>query len=377
MEQGHCNDDTGNDAMERSTAWIPALERARLHTMPSALITGGSGFFGGLLKRHLLREGWACVNIDLVQDEDRHAALASIRGDIRDVKLLDDVFSKHRFDAVFHCAAVLAHGSPKKDFLWTSNVDGTRNVAAVAARHGVQSMVYLSSNCLWGESMGRPITEADPPHPIELYGRSKWEGEKALEPFRNHLHITTIRCPTIMDAERLGLLAILFEFIADGRKVWVVSKGDNSYQFIYAGDLINACIKSLSMTSSETFHIGSDDVQSLRDVYAYVCKKAGTGARIASLPKSLTLLGMRLAYWLGCSPLGPYHYKMIAESFEFDTSKIKRMLSWEPTLKNEEMLWKAYEYFATHREELKHREHASAHRQPAKMGIIRLLKWLS
>lgn len=345
--------------------------------MPAALITGGSGFFGGLLKRHLLGQGWQCVNLDLVQDTDTHPHLLSIKGDIRDRPLLENIFENHHFDAVFHCAAVLAHGSPDKNFLWTSNVDGTHAVAEAAAKHRVPSMVYLSSNCLWGESMGRPITETDPPHPIELYGRSKWEGEKVLEPFRDRLHITVIRCPTIMDAERLGLLAILFEFIADGKKVWVVGKGDNRYQFIYAGDLITACLSSLSLTSSEIFHIGSDDVKSLRDVYAYVCAKAGTGARIASLPKFLTLLCMRIAYWLGCSPLGPYHYKMIAESFEFDTGKIKRMLSWHPTLRNEEMLWRAYEYFALHREELKHRANASAHRQPAKMGIIRLLKWLS
>ncbi|OIO55532.1 NAD-dependent epimerase [Candidatus Peregrinibacteria bacterium CG1_02_54_53] len=345
--------------------------------MPSALITGGSGFFGGLLKRHLLKQGWECTNIDLVKDEDQDPALTSIQGDIRDKSLLETVFGANRFDSVFHCAAILAHGAPDKRFLWTSNVDGTRNIAEAAARHGVKSMVYTSSNCLWGESMNRPIREDDPPHPIELYGRSKWEGERVLEPFQNHLNITSIRCPTIMDAERLGLLAILFEFIADGRKVWVVGKGDNRYQFIYAGDLIAAFQKATELTSSEILHIGSDDVKSLRDVYEYVTTKAGTGARIASLPKLPTLFGMRIAYWLKCSPLGPYHYKMIAENFEFDTSKIKRMLSWQPTLRNEEMLWKAYEYFAQHREELKHRSNASAHRQPAKMGIIRLLKWLS
>lgn len=345
--------------------------------MPSALITGGSGFFGGLLKRHLLREGWECVNLDLVKDGDTHPQLTSIQGDIRDHALLKTIFGKQHFDAVFHCAAVLAHGTPDKNFLWTSNVDGTRAVAEAAARHGVRSLTYTSSNCLWGEGMGRPITEADAPHPIELYGRSKWEGEKALEPFRDHMAITVIRCPTIMDAERLGLLAILFEFIADGKRVWVVGNGKNRYQFIYAGDLIAAFMQSLSLTSSETFHIGSDGVRPLRDVYDFVCKKAGTGARIASLPKLPTLLGMRAAYWLKCSPLGPYHYKMIAEDFEFDTRKIKSSLGWQPTLSNEEMLWKAYEYFATHREELQHRQNASAHRQPAKMGIIRLLKWMS
>jgi len=47
-------------------------------------VTGGSGFFGGVLKRRLLAEGFAVTNIDLVRDEDVHEALTSIQGDLRD-----------------------------------------------------------------------------------------------------------------------------------------------------------------------------------------------------------------------------------------------------------------------------------------------------
>ena len=80
---------------------------------------------------------------------------------------------------------------------------------------------------------------------------------------------------------------------------------------------------------------------------------------------------------LGLSPLGPYHYKMIAEDFEFDTAKIKRELHWQPTLTDEEMLWKAYEYYHDHAREIHERKEASAHRKCSPMGIIRLLKWFS
>ena len=86
---------------------------------------------------------------------------------------------------------------------------------------------------------------------------------------------------------------------------------------------------------------------------------------------------MKLAYALGVSPLGPYQYKMIAENFVFDTSKIKEKLHWKPSTTNEEMLWKAYEYYHAHRDMLEARTDVSAHKQPAKMGIIRILKWLS
>jgi len=86
---------------------------------------------------------------------------------------------------------------------------------------------------------------------------------------------------------------------------------------------------------------------------------------------------MKIAYALGLSPLGPYQYKMIAGNFMFDTSKIKEKLHWQPTTTNEEMLWKAYEFYHSNRKMLEQQTDVSAHKQPAKMGVIRLLKWLS
>ena len=69
------------------------------------LVTGGSGFYGGVLKRRLLNEGFAVTNIDLVQDPDTHPLLTSVQGDIRDASLLQRVFGEHQFEAIFHCAA--------------------------------------------------------------------------------------------------------------------------------------------------------------------------------------------------------------------------------------------------------------------------------
>jgi UDP-glucose 4-epimerase len=343
----------------------------------NVLITGGAGFFGELLKNKLLSDGVACVSIDLEKDRTSHPGLTSVQGDIRDTDLMARVFSQDRFDAVFHCAAILAHSVKDKKYLWSCNVDGTRTVAELAGKHGVPKIVFTSSNCLWGKGFGRPVTEDDPPDPVEIYGRSKWEGEKILAGFTDALDVVTIRCPTIMDEGRLGLLAILFEFIDEGRKVWVVGGGRNKYQFIYAGDLIDACVKAVAYSGSGTFNIGSDDVKSFREVYNYVIDRAGNTARVASLPTGPTIALMKLAYALKLSPLGPYQYKMIAEDFIFDTSKIKRELGWKPTLTNEEMLYKAYLYYHEHRADIQSRTGVSAHKQAARMQIIKLLKWLS
>src|SRR5579885_2761908 len=97
--------------------------------MKTVLLTGGSGFFGGLLKQRLLDDGYRCVNLDLLPDEAKHPNLVSIQGDIRDRALLERIFSEHSFDGILHIAAILAHGDIDEKDLWTSNVDGTRNLA--------------------------------------------------------------------------------------------------------------------------------------------------------------------------------------------------------------------------------------------------------
>jgi UDP-glucose 4-epimerase len=342
------------------------------------LVTGGSGFFGGILKNRLLAEGFSVVNIDLVADPDQHAQLKSIRGDIRDTALVDQLFAEQHFDAVLHCAAMLAHEKIDDATLWSSNVDGTRILAEAARKHGVKSLVFTSSNCLWASNAGRPVREDDPPAPVELYGRSKLAAEQVLQQYQNDLAVIIIRCPTIIDSGRLGLLAILFEFIDEGRKVWVVGDGSNRYQFIYAQDLATACLQAMDYGQSDLFHVGSDDVPTLREVYEAVIRAAGTGARVACLPQRATIAAMKLAHILGVSPLGPYHYRMIAEDFVFDTSHIRERLGWRPTLTNQQMMVKAYLYYSERRKEIDARgEEVSAHSRPATMGAIRLLKWLS
>ncbi len=347
--------------------------------MGSMMVTGGAGFFGGILKRRLLREGYDVVSIDLEPDEDTHPRLAAIQGDLRDTTLMSGIFERYKFDVIFHVAAQLAHGTKiDEHLLWTSNVDATRILAELALKYGVKPFVFISSNCLWASNLGHPVQEDnDIPAPVEIYGRSKLEGERILQSFAQDLHVVILRCPTIMESGRLGLLAILFEFIDDGKSVWVVGDGKNQYQFIYADDLATACILGAQYGKSELFHIGSDNVQTMRSVYESVIAASGSKSRVRSLPQKPTIAAMMLAHKLKVSPLGPYHYKMIAESFLFDTTRIKAHLGWKPTLTNEEMLLRAYSYYKENRRDIHARKDVSTHRKPASMGVIRVLKWIS
>lgn len=344
--------------------------------MPQVLVTGGAGFFGGILKRHLLRKHYEVTSIDRVPDPSWHPWLTKITGDLRDPWLMNAVFERSRFDAVFHCAAMVANGSVDESDLWSSNVSATRMLAEACRDYAVPKLIFISSNCLWAHSPGHAIAEDEPPAPAEIYGRSKLAAEEILARYARYLDVVILRCPTIIDRGCSGLVTILFEFIRDGRTVWVVADGRNRCQFIYAEDLVKACMAALQPGESDIFHVGSPDVKPLREVCQAVIDAAGSPSKVRSLPLKPAMAAMQLAYWLRVSPLGPYHHRMIAEDFIFDTSKIQKRLGWRPTLTNEEMLVQAYRYYKTRQEEIGQRAEDAVHAR-APMGVIRLLKWVS
>ena len=345
--------------------------------MKTVMVTGGAGFFGGILKRAILESGDRCISVDVCPD-----AGSSIRIWInaRSICAIGEALEpsvRRRPDG--WRGALRGHAGARlgrSQELWTSNVDGTRNLMDAMRKYGVRQHVFTSTNCLWGEAMGRPVREDDAPNPVELYGRSKLEAERII---REYDDITSVllRCPTIIDFGRLGLLSILFEFIDEGRRVWAVGGGRNRYQFIYAAGSGECVYFGAGLSSFRHLQYwfrrrevdrGSLRIRDSKFQEQVESRDASTRPAIAA---------MKLAYHLKLSPLGPYHYKMIAEDFLFDTSRIKERLGWRPTMTNEEMLWRAYQYYSENRREIERRQDVSAHRKGAKMGVIRLLKWVS
>lgn len=342
------------------------------------LVTGGSGFFGDFFVGQVLARGARVINVDIVSSVREHDRLTNLRVDIRDQTALAAAFrSAPRIDTVFHFAALLAHGDITEADMLSVNVQGTQNVLDLCAEHGVSRLVFTSTNCLWGGPVGHAIDETLLAKPCEAYCEAKLKAEQVLLS-ETRVVCAIIRTPTIIQAGRLGLLAILFEFIDEGRKVWAVGGGSNRYQFIAARDLAEAALLARKIDKTEIFNVGSEGVPTLRETYQYVIRRSGTSARVATLPTWLALPLMRLTHALHISPLGPYHRRMIAEDFEFDTTKARRVLGWRPTLGNNEILAEAFEYYRSHKLDIETRSGASAHRSATPMGAaIRFLKWLS
>lgn len=324
----------------------------------------------------MLSGGWQVSGVDILADIERPSYVPHLV-DIRDEERLAALVEDFRPDVIFHCAAVLAHDRENRANLWSTNVNGTSSVANAAMRAGVPALVFMSSNCLWGANWQRPVTESDPPAPIETYGRSKLAAEEHLQSLGRRLAVKIVRCPTIISEGRLGLLAILFEFVHEGRRVWLVGDGSNRYQFINAQDVARACMLLAASPVTGIFNVGSDNVPTLAEMFGELIHRAGTRSRLTPLPRGLAVGALRLLSWMGLSPLGPYHYRMLASNFEFDTTRIRDAIGWHPTVGNTEMLWRAYRFYVERTGEWSEGRQASAHRKPSHLGALRLVKWIS
>lgn len=267
------------------------------------LVTGGSGFFGSILKEYLANKGINVINFDILPDPDKIDRVKAVQGDITNKDEVDACFKKYGpFDCICHVAAQLVHSVNDKRYLWTSNVRGTEVVVKTSIKYKVPKLIFTSSNCLWGQPFSRPILETDSPNPVEIYGKSKWEAEKILSAHKNYIDSIIIRCPTIISAGRLGLLAILYEFINENKNIYVVGKGGNKYQFIYSLDLCESILKAFKINKTDVYNIGSDNVKTFREIYSIIIDKSGSNSKIISLPKKATTIVMMLCYKLGISP---------------------------------------------------------------------------
>ena len=339
-----------------------------------SLITGGSGYFGSLLRDRLHASGQAVRVFDLMDANDRPPDIGFVQGDIRDATSLAKALEG--CDAVFHCVAQVPLAKDRALF-HSVNVGGTENLlrACLAAR--VRKVIYVSSSAVFGAPKSNPVTEATPPAPAEAYGRAKLGGENLCRLYASRgLEVTIIRPRTILGHGRLGIFQILFEWIREGHNIPVLGRGDNVYQFVHADDLAAACRLAAGRPGAALYNCGAAKFGTMREALEQLCAHAKTRSRVRSVPMLPAVLFMKLTSALGLSPLGPYHALMYGRSLWFDCARAQRELGWQPRCSNDEMLRQSYDWYLDHRDQVLAAHGASQHRSPVKQGALALAKRL-
>jgi nucleoside-diphosphate-sugar epimerase len=229
-------------------------------------VTGASGFIGRHLVEHLAARGTGVVAVQ------RPFEPRAILDTLRDV------------DAVIHLAGVVS-ALRERDYV-AANVDGTRLVAD-ACRTAGRSLVNISSLAAAGPASPRnPRSEDDPPAPINAYGRSKLEGERAIAGL-DGLRWTTIR-PGVVYGPRDRALLPLFKVATRGLMP-MVGRLDAAYSFIHVRDLVRAIAAAVDRPAAgDTVFAAHPLPVSTREILEAVRTASGERAAIIRVPMALT-----------------------------------------------------------------------------------------
>jgi nucleoside-diphosphate-sugar epimerase len=340
-------------------------------------ISGGAGFLGLHLARRLVTDGHAVRTLDLAPLDDREleGSVEELRGDVRDPaaarRLVDGA------DVLVHAAAALPiRGS--RDEIVSVNVGGTATALAAAGEAGVRRTIFVSSTAVYGVPKVHPIAEDAPLVGVGPYGESKIEAERVCFEFaRRGLEVVVVRPKTFIGPERLGVFEILFDWIHDGRRIYVLGDGSNRYQLLAVEDLVEAVALASSAdgVAGEAINVGAQSFDTVRTDLQALIDHAGSPSRLTAVPARPAELALRALELAHLSPLAEWHYKTAHRDSFVDVSKASRLLGWRARYSNAEALCRTYDWYLAHRETLGRA--GTTHRVPWNQQALALLKRVS
>jgi UDP-glucose 4-epimerase len=256
------------------------------------LVTGGAGFIGGTLVRHLADRGDTVVVLD-----DLSASSASALPDgcelvRQDVSLPATAAAVERLapDVVVHAAAqvsvVRSQADPDRDR--AVNLVGTQHVVAGARAAGVRRFVFLSSGgAVYGEADG--ARETDLPRPASYYAIHKLAAEHYVAvsgvPFAI-ARLANVYGPGQRSDLEGGVVAIFAEALAAARPVTIYGDGEQRRDFVHVADVVSAIVAMLDAeVVGGTWNVGSGTSISVNELLQSLESAAGRTAEHRHAPE--------------------------------------------------------------------------------------------
>lgn len=258
------------------------------------IVTGAAGFIGSHLCDRLIADGHQVRGIDCFTDyygsERKRANLAAavatsnlemVEADLADADLgplLDGA------EAVFHLAAqpgVRGSWGDRFEVYARNNVTATQRLLE-ALRTRPVPLVYASSSSIYGRAERFPVSEDDLPQPISPYGVTKLAGEHlgVLYSRAFGIPVTAVRYFTVYGPrQRPDMAFTRFARAAlDGGTVEILGDGEQSRDFTYVTDAVDATIRALKGEPGRVYNIGGGSVATVNETLEMF--EAATGRTI-------------------------------------------------------------------------------------------------
>lgn len=339
------------------------------------LITGGAGFLGINLVRYLHNRGHEITSLDIADFDypDMNDKIKIIKGDIRNLDDVDKAVNGN--DIIIHTAAALPLYKPEDIF--STDIDGTKNLLNAAEKFGVKRFIHISSTAVYGIPDHHPLIEDDKLDGVGPYGKAKILAEEECVKFRKKgMCVPILRPKSFIGPERLGVFDLLYDWAQDGKGFPMIGNGKNRYQLLDVEDLCDAIYLCATMDEkivNDTFNIGAKEFTTMREDYQAVLDYAGFGKKIVGLPEKPIIITLKFLEALKLSPLYKWVYETASKDSFVSIEKAEKVLGYKPKFSNKDALIRNYKWYIEHRNEFKNKDGVS-HRVPWKQGILRFAK---
>lgn len=318
------------------------------------LVTGGAGYIGAHIVRHLE----TCGHQPVILDDLRRSKPYRAEGRVLEKVALEDtegvfkVFERHRPDAVIHLGGYISVGESVKDpdLYWNNNLGASCSLIVACARYPVKAFLFSSTAAVYGFAPEMPIAETTPYAPTCAYGSSKLAYEKILHSSGKALGQRTfalryfnasgacVEWGVGEDHEpEEHLIPRVAQSILAGRKVQVYGRdyptpdGTCVRDYIHVLDLASAHVKvieSQTLEGGQSFNVGTGRGYSVLEVIQSIGKYLGVQPDIEFLerragdPPSLVADPSKLVSQLGWQPRHSQLDSIVATALDWE--KIRR-----------------------------------------------------
>jgi nucleoside-diphosphate-sugar epimerase len=307
------------------------------------LVTGGTGFIGSHLAEEGRRRGADVIVLGLTgrPEEKANAELLSrlgvevLSGSITDPELCRR--AARGATHIFHLAVAMREGGKSDEFFESINLDGTRHLLQAATAERVQRFVYCSTIGIYGHRVPGITTEDSPLSPGNIYERTKVTAERLVRDFAENCGLAAVVLrPADVYGPRDQRLLKLFKGVSRGRFP-LFGAGQGRRHMVYVDDVVSAFFKACERQEAvgEGLIVAGPRACTLRELLAEV--KAATGSSRYGIRLPLApMLGLAAVVEDICAALAvdPPIYRRRMDFFhsdsEFDTSRARRVLGWEP-----------------------------------------------
>lgn len=301
------------------------------------LVTGATGFTGGVLARRLRARG-RCVRV-LVRDLRRAAPLEEEGFELAQGDLVDDEAVGRGVSGcrrIYHVAAVFRTAAHPNTYYHRVNAGGVESVLAAARKHGVDRTVIVSTAGVHGGVERIPSDERAPYRPGDVYQESKLAGERiALTAIASGQPVTVVR-PTGIYGPGDQRFLKLFREIYRGR-FRMFGSGDVMYHMSHVDDVAQgiALCGEHPAAEGEVFLIGGDEYCTLNELVGKIAAALEVDPPRGRLPLWPLLAAARVCESV-CVPLGiepPLHTRrceFFIKPRAFTSEKAKRLIGFAP-----------------------------------------------